>query len=174
MKESALTFWLPLQKLSVSKWQSSILTHIFTKLSFLSQEKNGIFQVIRRITRENWRSFGFCAAGKKNVSNDPVLRTITLQYIEKTQQPVRQVAIPWSEVKKFSLTWLWLWGQDHQQSALSKMHLESFSKDRLDWKLECADIAGWPLGFSATSAHIGRHAINSVSLKAMGKHRNWL
>jgi hypothetical protein len=58
-------------KPNISKWHSSILMHIFKKLNLLYQEKNGIFQVIKRVAKGNLRRFGLCVTGKKNVSSDP-------------------------------------------------------------------------------------------------------
>lgn len=162
----SLTFWLTVKAEHLQMTKLHPYAH-FLKVKLPLPEKHGIFQVIRRITRENWRRFGSCAAGKKNVSNDPVWRTITLQGTEKTEQPVGQGGTLRSEVKQFSLTWLWLWGQDHPQSWLGKLHLESLLKGHWtgNQSVQKLLIGRWDF---QPYQHTGRYTVNLAISKC-----NW-
>lgn len=47
--------------------------------------------------------------------------------------------------------------------------LRILAQRTLDWKSQCAKTADWPLGFSVSSAHMGRNTVNWAISKRSGK-----
>lgn len=153
--------WLPVEAQHLQMAQLHLVAH-------LKKKKNGIFQVIRNRARRHLRRFGLCFSRQEKCFQWPSLKDHNLAGHREDRAACRTGGVLWSEVKQFSVTWLWLWGQDHPQSLPGSLHLESLLKGHCTGN-ESTETADWPLGLSASSAHTERNTVNLPNSKCNGQ-----